>query len=142
MNIRYILRPPKSCGGLSLTGFTLIELMLVVIIIGILASLVVPRLAGRAERARKIAAKADIEANISSVLELYEMDEGVYPQKLEDLLESSESSGGPYLKKTPNDPWGNPYHYKYPGEHNADYDLASTGRDGVLGTEDDVTNWE
>lgn len=126
-------------------GFTLIELMLVVIIIGVLVSLVVPRLAGRAERARRVAAKADIESNIPAALDLYEMDIGEYPQRLEDLLEDSSGEknwSGPYLKKLPKDPWGRDYYYKYPGEHGVDYDLASKGRDGVLGTEDDITNWE
>ena len=126
-------------------GFTLIELMLVVIIIGVLASLVVPRLTGKAERARKIAAKADIEANLPSALDLYEMDVGDYPQELNDLVEDSSSAegwDGPYLRKVPKDPWKRGYHYKYPGEHNRDYDLASLGRDGILGNEDDVTNWE
>ncbi len=126
-------------------SFTLIELMLVVIIIGILASLVIPRLAGRAERARRIAAKADVQANIPSALDLYEMDVGEYPQRLEDLITPPagvENWNGPYLRKLPKDPWGRNYYYKYPGEHNTDYDLASLGKDGVLDTEDDVTNWE
>lgn len=125
-------------------AFTMIELMLVLIIIGVLASLVVPRLAGRAEKAREIAAKADIEINIPSALDLYEMDLGKYPSKLEDLVsDTSDLVGwtGPYLKKLPKDPWGNPYHYKTPGEHNQDYDLASKGRDGALGGDDDITNW-
>ncbi len=126
-------------------SFTLIELMLVVIIIGILAGLVVPRLAGRAEKARKIAAKADVEVNIPQALDLYEMDTGSYPDQLEDLVNDpsqEENWDGPYLKKMPKDPWGEPYHYKYPSEHGIDYDLVSKGNDKVLGSEDDVTNWE
>jgi general secretion pathway protein G len=126
-------------------AFTLIELMLVVIIIGLLASAVVPRLAGRAERARRITAKADVEANISSALDLYEIDVGEYPKSLQDLLTNSSGVSnwnGPYLKKMPKDPWGRDYHYKYPGEHNTDYDLASAGKDGILGSEDDITNWQ
>jgi len=126
-------------------AFTLIELMLVVIIIGVLASLVVPRLTGRAERARRIAAEADVKRNIPSALDLYEMDTGEYPSDLSALVADSSSVAGwngPYLKKFPKDPWGNPYHYKYPGEHSVDYDLASGGRDGVMGSEDDITSWE
>ena len=127
------------------SAFTLVELMLVIIIIGILASLVVPRLAGRAERARKIAAQADVEANIPSALDLYEMDMGEFPSSLEDLVSGGsgqENWQGPYLKKTPQDPWRRPYYYKAPGEHNSDYDLASSGKDGILGSEDDITNWQ
>jgi general secretion pathway protein G len=126
-------------------GFTLIELMLVVIIIGILASLVAPRLVGRAEKAKKKVAKAAVEANIPAALDLYELDVGEYPQRLEELIQPPsgiEDWDGPYLKKMPSDPWGRPYQYKYPGEHNNDYDLASSGRDGILGSDDDITNWE
>lgn len=125
-------------------SFTLIELMLVVIIIGVLATVVVPRLAGKAERARETTAKAAVEANIPSVLDLYEMEVGEYPREIGDLMaqpSGAENWHGPYLKKMPVDPWGKEYYYKSPGEHNADYDLASTGRDGVLGTEDDIVNW-
>lgn len=126
-------------------SFTLIELMLVVIIIGILASFVVPRLAGRAERARKVVTRADIESNIPAALDLYEMDLGEYPQRLEDLMVDSSSDpnwNGPYLKKLPKDPWGRAYYYKCPGEHDNDYDLASSGRDGVMESDDDIISWE
>ncbi|MFA5143365.1 MAG: type II secretion system major pseudopilin GspG [Candidatus Omnitrophota bacterium] len=123
-------------------GFTLVELMLVVIIIGTLVAMVMPRLAGRTEQAKRAAAKADIEANISSALDLYEIDNGNYPESLDILLEKKDNKG-PYLKKRANDPWGHPYKYTYPGTH-SDYDLYSFGKDGVdnSGEGDDVTNWE
>ena len=125
-------------------SFTLLELMLVAIIILVLAGLALPRLAGKAEKVRKAAAKVDIEANIPSALDLYEMDVGEYPKSLQDLVQDpgEENWDGPYLKKVPQDPWKKEYHYKYPSDHGIDYDLASKGRDGVLGSEDDVTNWE
>ncbi|MCP4651948.1 MAG: type II secretion system major pseudopilin GspG [Candidatus Omnitrophica bacterium] len=126
-------------------SFSLIELMLVLVIIGVLASLVAPRLRGRAQRARTIAAKADIEANMSAALDLYEMDLGFYPKELGDLVNTpvgQDAWAGPYLKKTPKDPWQRDYHYQTPGIHNQDYDLASAGKDGVLGNDDDVFNWE
>lgn len=127
------------------TAFTLIELMLVVIIIAILTATVVPRLTGKAERARKIAAQADIAANIPSALDLYEMDIGEYPSGLGELVQETYGAAnwnGPYLKKLPKDPWGRDYYYQYPGDHGQDYDLASFGKDGVLGSEDDVISWE
>lgn len=128
-------------------GFTLIEILLVVIIIGILVSLVAPRLAGRSEEARIQATKADIEGGLSLALDLYEVDNGRFPGGLQDLITASGSATnwkGPYLKKgLPKDPWGSPYVYQYPGTHNpSGYDLYSLGADKQEGTADDITNWE
>jgi general secretion pathway protein G len=128
-------------------AFTLIELMLVVIIIGILAAMVMPRLVGRSEEARIAAAKADINSNIALAVDLFEMDNGRYPTAEEGLaaLRSNPASlagwKGPYLKKDPKDPWGKPYFYKSPGTHNSDYDLYSAGPNGTEGDSDDIGNW-
>ncbi|MCX7661250.1 MAG: type II secretion system major pseudopilin GspG [Candidatus Omnitrophica bacterium] len=130
-------------------SFTLIELMLVVIIIGVLVAMVMPRLAGRSEQAKIIAAKADIESNIALALDLFELDMGRYPSTEEGLYALREYNGpnqerwkGPYLKKVPRDPWGREYKYKYPGTHNNDYDLYSLGPNGIEGDADDIKNWE
>jgi len=127
-------------------AFTLVEILLVVIIIGILAGLVVPNLVGRGDEARRKAALADINGGLSAALDLYELDSGTYPDKLEDLVKdpgSQKNWRGPYIKRVvPNDPWNNPYVYKKPGTHNASmYDLSSNGSDGVENTNDDITNW-
>lgn len=123
-------------------GFTLVELMLVVIIIGVLVAMVVPRMAGRSEEARIAVAQADIDVNIATALKLYELDNGVFPSSLDGLLTQPSDARnwkGPYLEKRPVDPWGREYKYKSPGDHRKDYDLWSTGR---AGTEQAVANWE
>ena len=137
----------------KIKGFTLIEIMLVIIIIGVLVAMVVPNFAGRGEQARRAAAKADIEANLATGLDLYELDNGHYPtteQGLIALIEKPTSTpvpnnwNGPYLKKKkiPQDPWGRDYVYVSPGIHNTeDYDLYSYGPDGVEG-HDDIVNWK
>ena len=129
-------------------GFTLIELMLVVIIIGALVAMVMPRLAGRSEQAKVGAAQADISSNIATGLKLYELDNGKYPSTEEGLNALMQKPGtannwnGPYIEKKPLDPWGREYQYKSPGQHRAyDYDLYSLGHDGQE-SEDDVKNWQ
>ena len=126
-------------------GFTLIELMLVIVIIGVLAAMVVPRLAGRTEQAKVARAKADIAA-IGLALDLYELDMGQYPSdnNLDALVNKPSDGGdrwkGPYLKKgIPKDPWGQPYTYKKEQSGGRDYQLSSSGPDGKPGG-DDITN--
>lgn len=122
-------------------SFTLIELMLVVIIIGVLAAMVMPRLVGRSEQARTAAAKADIDSNLATALDLYEMDVGHYPNALSELRTNPGVVGwkGPYLKKAPKDPWGREYEYSLEASEDKDYKLCSKGLDEVK-TEDDICN--
>ena len=139
-------------GKMRKKNFTLIELMIVILIIGTLAAMVIPRFIKRAEQAKIARAKLDINLNIATALDLYELDNGFYPtteQGLNALLTKPTTPPippnwrGPYLKKKPIDPWGNPYVYICPGKHNPDsYDLYSYGKDGVEGGGDDITNWE
>lgn len=136
-------------------GFTLIEVMVVVIILGILASLIVPKFMGRADEAKIVKAKVDISA-IETAVKLYKLDNGVYPsteQGLLALIEKPETGtiptkwpDGGYLEKgkIPKDPWGNHYIYLSPGLH-GDYDIISYGADGAPGGEgidQDINNWE
>jgi general secretion pathway protein G len=128
-------------------GFTLTEIMLVVVIIGILAALVIPKIAGSSERARVTAAQADIKGGIKSAIGQYEVDNGFYPKNLQDLIvqpSNAKNWHGPYFDPPtlPVDPWGNRYIYYYPGKHNpTSYDLLSVGPDGREGTDDDIGNW-
>ncbi len=143
----------KYLGKEGMRGFTLIEILLVVIIIGTLAAMMVPRFAGRSDQARKAAAKADIEVNIATALKLYELDNGFFPsteQGLNGLIEKPavapvpENWNGPYLEKKPIDPWGRPYQYESPGVHRThDYDLFSRGKNSKEDkTDDDIVNWQ
>lgn len=134
--------------GNKFSGFTLIEVMVVVVILSILAAIVVPKIMDRPEQARITKAKNDIRA-IEAALNLYRLDNMLYPttdQGLEALV--SKPSGSPepknwkeggYLDRLPNDPWGNPYLYLNPGAHGS-IDIYSTGLDPLSG-EDDLGNW-
>jgi general secretion pathway protein G len=131
------------------SGFTLIEIMLVVIIIAALAAMVVPRLSGRSEQAKKMVAKADVESHLATALKLYELDSGNFPtteQGLNALMRKPASSpipanwNGPYIEKPPIDPWGNSYVYESPGSHRLDYDLSSKGPNQDK-EDDDIVNW-
>jgi len=129
-------------------GFTLVEMLLVLVILATLAAIVVPKFAGRSEQAKVTAAQAQL-ANFEIVLDAFEVDNGFYPKGSTGLRALIEPPGeaknwrGPYLKQDiPLDPWGNEYVYEYPGKRNLKgYDLYSPGPDGRSGNEDDITNW-
>ncbi len=128
-------------------GFTLMELLLVMIILTILAALVVPNFVGRSKKAQITAAKTDI-SNIGLALDLFEQECGRYPSSQEGLAALRTSPGdpkwaGPYLKTdVPLDPWGHAYVYRSPGQQNKDsYDLYSCGPSGQDGGADNIGNW-
>jgi general secretion pathway protein G len=140
-------RGTRPSGKVLRRAFTLVELMLVVTIIGILAALVIPKIAGKGQQARETAAHADIYGGIKTALDSFEVDNGYYPKSLQDLIKQPSNAKnwhGPYLDPAtlPIDPWGNPYVYYFPGKHNTSgYDLLSVGPDGKEGTDDDIVSW-
>ena len=146
----YLTKQRKDC-----RGFSLIELMVVIVILGILAALIAPRLIGRTEDAKIAQVKVQIEG-FETALKLYRLDNGFYPtteQGLQALIQQPETSPAPrkwrsggYLEKSkiPQDPWGNDFIYLSPGTH-GDYDIISYGADGVQGGDDanrDFNSWE
>jgi general secretion pathway protein G len=131
-------------------GFTLLELLVVLVILGLLAAVATPQVMKYLSRARTQSASLQIH-NLSSALDLYRLDVGRYPSQeegLNSLVEAPSTTpnwNGPYVKKREMllDPWGHPYNYKFPGEH-GEYDLYSSGADnaaGGQGENQDVTNW-
>jgi len=132
-------------------GFTLIELLVVLVILGLLASLVGPRVIKHLGESKSKTAMLQIE-ELSSALDVYRLEVGGYPSNDQGLMALVENPGsvdqwnGPYLRKKTirNDPWGNDYHYNFPGDH-GDFDLFSLGADNVEGGEGedrDILGWE
>ena len=129
-------------------GFTLIELMIVIIILGLLVGLVGPRLVGKVGGAKLGTAKAQIEM-LATACDTFRLDMSRFPATLQDLIVNPGEGtkwDGPYLRKSeiPLDPWDNPYEYRAPGEEGRDYDIISYGADGIEGGDDenrDIVSW-
>ena len=129
-------------------GFTLVEMLLVLVILGVLAAIVYPKVAGRGEQARITATKSQIAA-FKTALNLFEVDNGYYPKGRNGLLDLVQKPRdavnwkGPYIESLPKDPWQHDFIYEFPGKHNpGSYDIMSLGPDGRAGTDDDIGNWE
>ena len=132
-------------------GVTLIEMLVVVTIIALFAALVAPRFLGKADAARRVQAKAQINS-FSTALGAYKLDTGVYPTTEQGLAalrtrpEGLNQWNGPYLPQDiPNDPWNHPYLYRYPGDHGDEPDIVSLGQDGAPGGEGnsaDIVSWK
>jgi general secretion pathway protein G len=133
-------------------GFSLLELLAVLVILGILAGVFAPKFLGQAESAKRKAAKLEID-QIGQSLDLYKLEIGKYPTSQEGLAalvtapSGTTNWNGPYLKKTtvPKDPWGNEYKYVSPGDQNRPYDIVSFGSDGKEGGDGDgkdITSWQ
>jgi general secretion pathway protein G len=128
-------------------GFTFIEIMLVVLIIGVLMAVVVPKMTGRAKSAKISATKASIRGT-SVALQAFEVKAGRFPTSEEGLQALVDKPGdlnedewdGPYLEETPRDSWNQEFIYKSPGDQNRDFDLISKGPDKAEGTDDDISN--
>lgn len=147
-NTEQVVRHKGSATRARQGGFTLIEIMVVVVIMGILAALIVPRVLDRPDQARQVAARQDI-GGLMQALKLYRLDNGRYPntqQGLQALVVRPEnvSNWRPYLERLPNDPWGHPYQYLSPGVK-GEVDVFSFGADGKPGGEQgdaDIGSWE
>lgn len=136
----------------SRNGFTLVEIMVVVVIIGLLAAFIVPRVMGRVDDTRITKAAADIQT-LETALSMYRLDTARFPttaQGLAALITKPDDPSlrnwkdGGYIARIARDPWGNPYRYRYPGQRGREYDLYSLGPDGVEGSganDDDIGNW-
>lgn len=149
------MKTSKRRGRTRARAFTLLEVLMVVVIIGLLAAFVVPSFFGTGEKAKADLTRAKIESGLNGALDIFRAHMGRYPQAddggLQLLFEEPEDEelaknwAGPYLTKPQDllDAWGNELIYECPGEYNErGYDLSSFGKDGEEGTEDDIKNWE
>lgn len=131
--------------GLRRRAFTLVEMLLVLSILALLAGLVLPKLVGQGEKARKQTATTQLGA-FKTALDLYEVQNGGYPKSLNDCVVKPRNASSEWtqvLDKVPLDPWEHPYIYVFPGRHNpTGYDLSSAGPDGTPNNDDDIRNWE
>jgi general secretion pathway protein G len=131
--------------GRSQSGFTLLEIMLVVVIIGIIAGLAIMNLVGTSEKAKEDLARSQIKGPLKTSISLYQLHTGSWPSGLNDLLTrpgNVPNWRGPYVEEVPRDPWGEEYQYRAPGSRNpSGFDLWSKGPDKQDGSADDIGNW-